>query len=67
MEEIFYLEDEEDILRKYYKTADEEEPDCLECDCYSDGYLCDKCGPEYGWYWYRRTLSPEEREDNESD
>ena len=32
MEEIFYLEDKKDILRKYYKTADDEEPDCGMCD-----------------------------------
>lgn len=63
MEEIFYLEDEEDILRKYYKTADNEEPDCRACDYQCNGCFCDRCGPEYGWAWYKRILSPEERED----
>lgn len=50
-----------------YKTADDEEPICGECDFQSDGYPCYRCGPEYGWNWYRRTLSPEERKDNEGD
>lgn len=50
----------EDVLRKYYKTADDEEPDCGACDHWSDGYLCDKCGPKYGWYWYKRSLMPDE-------
>lgn len=63
MEEIFYLE--EDILRKYYKTADDEEPDCLVCDRYSDSSLCDKCGPKYGWNWYKRALMPEEWKNGE--
>ena len=35
---------EEDILRKYYNTADDEEPDCWLCDRYNDSALCDKCG-----------------------
>lgn len=50
----------EDALRKYYKTTDDEEPNCWVCDQCIDGSLCDKCGPEYGWYWYRRSLMPEE-------
>lgn len=65
MDKIFYLNEEEDILRKYYKTADDEEPDCMACDRWSDGSLCDKCGAEYGWYWYKRTLCQEEIEDGE--
>lgn len=36
--------------------ADSEEPDCMRCDyCCSNG-LCDKCGPEYYWRNYKRTL-----------
>ena len=62
MEEIFYLEDEKDILRKYYKTADDEEPDCGMCDFQYGGALCDRCGPEHGWFGYRRSLFPEEVE-----
>lgn len=61
----FELIDEmEDPLRNYYKTADDEEPDCGACDRCNDGSLCDACGPEYAWTWYKRTLTPEgERED----
>lgn len=36
-------------------TADDEMPDCLECD-FCD--YCDNgkyCGPEYGWARYKRT------------
>ena len=36
-------------------TADDEMPDCMECDrCDNfDNGKC--CGPEYGWARYRRT------------
>ena len=48
----FELIDEiEDPLRKYYKTADDEEPDCGACDHCSESSLCDACGPEYAWTW----------------
>ena len=67
MEEEDIFMEEEDILRKYYKTADDEEPDCGVCDRCSDGSLCDKCGPEYGWHWYKRTLTQEELRRYESD
>ena len=60
--ELELVDEMGDPLRKYYKTADDEEPDCGACDHCSDGSLCDKCGPEYGWAWYKRTLTPEERE-----
>lgn len=38
-------------------TADDEMPDCLQCDrCCNDYYDCSKsCGSEYGWVGYRRT------------
>ena len=65
--ELEIMDEMEDPLRKYYKTVDDEMPDCGACDHYSDSSLCDVCGPEYGWAWYKRTLTPEEREDNESD
>ena len=62
----YSLEDEvEDPLRKYYKTADDEEPDCGACDRCNDGSLCDACGPEYAWTWYKRTLTPERERENE--
>ncbi len=36
--------------------ADMEEPDCCRCDyCCKDEKACDCCGPEYGWYGYKRT------------
>lgn len=60
--ELELMDETEDPLRKYYKTADDEEPDCGVCDRCSDGSLCDTCGSEYGWAWYKRTLTPEERE-----
>ena len=43
------------IGRDIVFTADDEMPDCMECD------LCDYCdngkycGPEYGWARYKRT------------
>lgn len=38
-------------------TADEEEPNCLECNfaCTDDANACRFCGPEYGWRNYCRT------------
>lgn len=42
-----------------YKTADEEEPNCGECDFQLDDYRCYRCGPEYGWIEYRRTTIEE--------
>lgn len=38
-----------------WKTADNEEPDCLEC-CRVDGeFDCERlCGPEHGWWGYLR-------------
>lgn len=40
-------------------TADEEEPNCLECDSCTSGYGCSMCGPEYGWNGYIRTVKVE--------
>ena len=54
--EVELVDEMEDPLRKYYKTADEEEPICGECDFQSEGYPCYRCGPEYGWIGYRRTM-----------
>ena len=51
------------IGRDIVFTADDEMPDCLECD------LCDYCddgkycGPEYGWARYKRTERAEEEND----
>ena len=48
-------------------TADDEMPDCLQCDgCCNDYYDCSKfCGAEYGWSGYRRTENKyTESEDN---
>lgn len=37
-------------------TADEEEPKCNRCDYLGGGFECEKlCGPEHGWWGYRRT------------
>lgn len=58
--ELELMDEMEDPLRKYYRTADDEEPDCGECDFQSDGYHCHRCGPEYGWIGYRRTIIEEE-------
>lgn len=40
-------------IKKVY-TADDEEPNCNLRDCYDS---CDGtyCGPEYGWWKYKRT------------
>ena len=54
--ELELMDEMEDPLRKYYKTADNEEPICGECDFQSEGYPCYRCGPEYGWIGYRRTM-----------
>lgn len=40
--------------------ADNEEPSCMRCDYFNlagleSDTICDKCGPEYGWAYYRRT------------
>ena len=63
--EVEPMDEVEDPLRKYYKTADDEEPDCGACDRCNDGSLCDACGPEYAWTWYKRTLTPERERENE--
>lgn len=34
-------------------TADDEEPDCGMCDNCDSG-LCNECGPDYWWHYYRR-------------
>ena len=50
----------EDLIERWkkmsddYKTADDEEPICIECDFQSDDYHCYRCGPEYGWSAYCR-------------
>lgn len=37
-------------------TADDEMPDCGECDHICDNFsCCDRCGPEHGWNGYIRT------------
>jgi hypothetical protein len=37
-------------------TADDEMPDCGKCDHICDDFnCCDWCGPEHGWWGYRRT------------
>ena len=37
-------------------TADDEMPDCLNCDNCDSEYDCSKfCGAEHGWFGYRRT------------
>ena len=44
-------------------TADEEMPVCIHCDNFGSEYPCEKhCGPEYGWYGYRRTERIEDEE-----
>lgn len=35
-------------------TADDEEPDCMMCDHGQCSDLCEECGPEHGWHYYRR-------------
>ena len=37
--------------------ADMEMPVCIQCDNFGDEHFnCEKfCGPEHGWYGYRRT------------
>lgn len=61
--ELELMDEMEDPLRKYYRTADDEEPDCGECDFQSDSYHCYRCGPEYGWIGYRRTIIEEEEDE----
>lgn len=46
-------------------TADDEMPSCIQCDkCFGD-FNCEKfCGPEHGWYGYRRTEKVEEEQND---
>ena len=39
-----------------YKTADDEEPNCMSCDNqYQDESFCSRfCGPEHSWSRYTR-------------
>lgn len=48
---------------KYYNTADDEEPNCVMCDHQFSDTMCKMCGPEHSWNWYKRSLMPEEWED----
>lgn len=49
-------ENESEYRLKIVHNADDEEPDCCQCDfCCVDTNNCDFCGPEYGWAWYKRT------------
>lgn len=42
--------------RNIIYTADDEMPDCLQCDrCTSDFDCCEYCGAEHGWWGYKRT------------
>lgn len=34
-------------------NADDEEPNCMQC---TEPGPCNKCGPKYGWRFYRRTV-----------
>ena len=45
-------------------TADDEMPNCCQCDHVFDyEFNCEKlCGPEHGWWGYRRTERMEEIE-----
>ena len=37
-------------------TANDEMPNCGQCDHICDNFNCEKfCGPEHGWWGYRRT------------
>ena len=36
-------------------TADDEEPECRNCDNQDGQKVCENCGPEYGWAGYIRS------------
>ena len=44
------------LEERWIYTADDEEPNCMNCDhiCGSQE-RCNKCGPEYWWQYYERT------------
>lgn len=45
-------------------TADDEEPNCMNCDCNDGGYVCDRmCGSEHSWWGYIRTVKKEREEE----
>lgn len=50
--------------KEYYRTADEEEPNCGVCDN-MDTCNGKNCGPENGWARYGRWLSKEELQEYE--
>ena len=43
--------------RRIIFTADDEDPDCMECDNVDmpTEFCGSTCGPEYGWCGYKRT------------
>lgn len=46
----------ERIGRYIIYSADDEMPDCMQCDhCDGNFDCCNQCGAEHGWYGYRRT------------
>lgn len=44
---------------KIILTADDEEPNCMCCDN-QDKCTGENCGPEYGWFRYRRVKEIED-------
>lgn len=39
-----------------FYNADDEEPCCIRCDHCGGGFACENmCGPNRGWYGYKRT------------
>lgn len=51
---------------KYIRyNADDETPDCGQCDFVCDGFDCENnCGPEHGWYGYSRAECIPEQSEN---
>lgn len=46
------------MIKEY--TADNEGPCCIRCDNCVTECGCKRCGPEYGWANYIRTVTVEE-------
>ena len=41
-------------------TVEDEMPNCIRCDHVCDDFDCEKsCGPEHGWWGYRRSYRRE--------
>lgn len=43
-------------------NADDEYPNCMQCNNCFDDYSCEKCGAKYGWANYERIVTKDKEQ-----